>query len=197
MTGWVLLGVALLVLLGAWLYWTANRLDRMHHLIEVARGSLDAQLLRRSGSALELAGSEMLDPPRSLLLVEAAHCARAATSDDFERAESELSAVLRAVFEDAEEVRRLKEDEIAGSLVRELADDCRKVELARRFHNDVVTTARGLRSSRRVRWLRLTGRAGCFGDLCLCGRDHIHDHATLEHLGQTGLDREGGLIPSR
>jgi hypothetical protein len=43
--------------------------------------------------------------------------------------------------------------------VQELADDCRKVELARRFHNDVVASARALRSSRRVRWLRLTGRA--------------------------------------
>ena len=35
----------------------------------------------------------------------------------------------------------------------------RKVELARRFHNDVVTSARVLRSRRRVRWLRLAGRA--------------------------------------
>jgi hypothetical protein len=158
-TWWVVLGVVVLVLVGLWLYWTASRLDRMHHRIEVARGSLDAHLLRRSGSALEVAGSELIDPPRSLLLMEAAHVARAAPPEDFERAESDLSAVLRAVFEDADEVRRLKQDPIGGALVRELADDCRKVELARRFHNDVVVSARGLRSSRRVRWLRLTGHA--------------------------------------
>ena len=159
-TWWLLVGVVVLVLVGAWLYWTASRLDRMHHRIEVTRGSLDTQLLHRSGTALEIAGSELLDPPRSLVLVEAAHRARAAETDDFERAESELSAVLRAVFEDAEEVHRLRQDPLAAPLVQELADDCRKVELARRFHNDVVVSARDLRSSRRVRWLRLTGRAG-------------------------------------
>ncbi len=158
-TWWLLLSVAVVVVLGAWLYWTASRLDRMHHRIEVARVSLDTQLLRRSGSATELAGAEALDPPRSLLLVEAAHEARAAGPAQMERAESDLSAVLRAVFPDPEEVRTLKADPLFGGLVQELADDCRKVELARRFHNDVVASARRLRSSRRVRWLRLTGRA--------------------------------------
>ena len=64
--------------LGLWLSWTANRLDRMHHRIDVARASLDTQLLRRSGAALELATSGALDPARSLLLVDAAHQARAA-----------------------------------------------------------------------------------------------------------------------
>ena len=46
-----------------------------------------------------------------------------------------------------------------GPLLEELAACCRKVELARRFHNDVVVSARALRSRRRVRWLRLAGRA--------------------------------------
>ncbi len=160
MTWWVLLALLAVALVAAWLYWTASRLDRMHHRIEVARVSLDTQLLHRSGSALELAGAEVLDPARSVLLLEAAHAARAADPGEFERAESELSAVLRAVFDDEEEARRLKDDELVGPLVSELAGDCRKVELARRFHNDVAASARGLRSSRRVRWLRLTGRAG-------------------------------------
>lgn len=150
----------LLVVLAGWLYWTASRLDRMHHRIELARGSLETQLLRRSGSALELAGSEALDPARSLLLVEAAHVARAAGPEEFETAESELSQVLRAVLADPDEVRSLRDDELVGELVRELADHCRKVELARRFHNDVVRSARELRATRRVRWLRLTGGAG-------------------------------------
>jgi hypothetical protein len=151
--------VVLLVATAAWLYWTASRLDRMHHRIEVARASLDAQLLHRSGAALELAGSEVLDPARSLLLLEAAHRARAAVPEEFEMAESELSQVLRAVFADADEVQKLQADPLVGPLVDELAGDCRKVELARRFHNDVVVTARELRATRRVRWLRLTGRA--------------------------------------
>ncbi len=160
MSWWVVPVVALVVLLAAWLYWTASRLDRMHHRIEVARVSLDRQLLRRSGTALELANAEALDPPRSLLLLEAAHRARAAPPEEVEGTESDLSAVLRAVFPDDSEVRALRADPLLGTLVQELADDCRKVELARRFHNDVVASARALRSSRRVRWLRLTGRAG-------------------------------------
>jgi hypothetical protein len=158
---WVYLIVALVVLVtvGLWLFWTANRLDRMHHRIDVARASLDTQLLRRSGSALELATSGTLDPARSLLLVDSAHQARAAPPNDFESAESDLSEALRAVFPDAEEVRELREDPDVGPLLGELAGDCRKVELARRFHNDVVVSARVLRSRRRVRWLRLAGRA--------------------------------------
>ena len=36
--------------------------------------------------------------------------------------------------------------------------------------------------------------AGVLGDLRLLGRDDVHDHAALEHLGQTGLDREGRLV---
>jgi hypothetical protein len=155
---WAVLGIAIAVALLLWLSWTANRLDRMHHRIEVARASLDTHLLRRSGAALELATSGTLDPARSLLLVDAASEARAA-EDDFESAESDLSEALRAVLADADEVRALREDDAVGPLLTELAADCRKVELARRFHNDVVASTRTLRSRRRVQWLRLAGHA--------------------------------------
>lgn len=147
------------LLLVLWLSWTANRLDRMHHRIDVARAALNAQLLHRSGVALELAISRALDPARSLLLVDCAHQARAASPDDFESAESDLSEALRAVFADVDEVRVLRKTAGTDELLEELAGDCRKVELARRFHNDVVVSARQLRSRRRVRWLRLAGRA--------------------------------------
>lgn len=158
---WLYLSLAIVVLLalGLWLSWTARRLDRMHHRIDVARSSLDAQLLRRSGAALELATSGALDPARSLLLLDSAHHARAAEPDDFESAESDLSEALRAVFADAEEVRGMAERPELAELLDELSEDCRKVELARRFHNDVVVSARALRSRRRVRWFGLAGRA--------------------------------------
>lgn len=160
MTWWyVALAIVGLVVGGLWLTWTANRLDRMHHRIEVARSSLSTQLLRRSGTALELGACVALDPARSLLLVDSAHEARAASPDHFESAESDLSAALRAVFADDGEVRSLSRDRDVGALLDELAGDCRKVELARRFHNDVVVSARVLRSRRRVRWLRLAGNA--------------------------------------
>jgi len=156
---YVAVAVVVLAALGLWLSWTANRLDRIHHRIDVARASLETQLLHRSGTALELATSGALDPARSLLLVDCAHQARAAAPDDFESAESDLSEALRAVFADADEVQELKQDPAVGQLIDELARDCRKVVLARRFHNGVMVSARVLRSRRRVRWLRLTGRA--------------------------------------
>jgi hypothetical protein len=151
--------LAVLVLLGSWLSWTANRLDRMHHRIDVARATLDAQLLRRSGATVELASSDSLDPASRLVLLDAAHGARNAGPDDFESAESALSQALRAVLDDPGDVAELRRDPDVGPLVDELAQDCAKVELARRFHNDVVVSARALRSRRRVRWLRLAGHA--------------------------------------
>lgn len=157
--GWAVAAVVVLVAVGLWLSWTANRLDRLHHRLEVARASLATQLLRRSGVALELAASGVLDPARSLVLLDAAHHARAADDEDVEAAESDLSAALRVVFADQDEVRTLRSSADVGPLLDELAGDCRRVELARRFHNDVVTSTRALRSRRRVRWLRLTGRA--------------------------------------
>lgn len=156
---WVAVALVVAVTVGLWLSWTANRLDRMHHRIDVARRSLDAQLLHRSGAALELATSGGLDPARSLLLLDSAHQARAASEDEFESAESDLSESLRAVFPDADEVTELRGQPEVSELLVELAGDCRKVELARRFHNDIVATTRVLRSRRRVRWLRLAGRA--------------------------------------
>ena len=160
MSGWWLLLLLVVVLVvGFWLTWTANRLDRMHHRIDVARGTLDAQLLRRSGATLELASSEVLDPPSRLVLLDAANHARNAGPEEFEAAESDLSQALRAVFARPADVQPLRVDPTVRPLVDELARDCARVELARRFHNDVVVSARALRSRRRVRWLRLAGRA--------------------------------------
>lgn len=156
---WTVGATVVLVALATWLSWTANRLDRMHHRLEVAHASLEAQLLRRSGAALELATSGALDPARSLVLVDAAHAARNVYDGDVEIAESELSQALRAVLADADEVQTLRASPEVGPLLEELTASCRKVELARRFHNDVVSSARALRSRRRVRWLRLAGRA--------------------------------------
>jgi len=142
---WLVAAVVLVVALVLWLSWTANRLDRMHHRIDVARAVLDARLLHRSGTTMEVAGCDALDPATRLVLLDAAHGARQASPGDFEAAESALSETLRAAFDDAEQVRALREaDREVGPLLRELADDARKVELARR---------------RRVRWLHLAGHA--------------------------------------
>ncbi len=160
-TGTWPLDLALLVVLavGAWLWWTASRLDRMHHRIDLSRAALDTALARRSAVVLELAASGWLDPARALLLLDAAHAAREAPPGEQLAAESELSQTLRAVFADDDEVRLGREQPGVGELVDALARDAHQVAIARSIHDDLVTAGRRLRRTRRVRWLRLAGRA--------------------------------------
>ncbi|WBQ07991.1 hypothetical protein [Kribbella sp. CA-293567] len=142
----ILVGVLLLVL-GAYCSWTAGRLDRLNHRVATARASLETELARRSAVVAELAGSGVLDPASSLLLLDAAHRARTATSDERERAESALTRAIGATVTDVE------------PWGTELGTAIRRVQLARRFHNDIVVSTRELRRRRVVRWLRLAGHA--------------------------------------
>jgi len=103
---WIWVAVAI-VLVGWYLSWTAGRLDRLHARIDAARAALDAQLLRRSSAAQELATSTLLDPASSILLYQAAHAARTVAEDRREVAESDLSQALRAVFAEPEQAAEL------------------------------------------------------------------------------------------
>ena len=183
----LLLGVLLVVALLAWyLSFSASRLDRLHHRVEGAVSALDAQLVRRAETALELATSGALDPASGLLLADAASRAlevgeqagHVPTSgretppvalagaepgpDDGhlsrERAESELTQALRATFDD-ELLGELALDPVLDPLVERLAAACHRVQLARRFLNGAVTDAARVRGKRVVRWARLAGRA--------------------------------------
>lgn len=158
MTGLLLTLVVLLVMVvvGLWFSWTATRLDQLHHRIDLGRESLRTQLALRSAVVLELVGSGALDDAGSLLLADAAHRARR-TPDG--QAESDLSQALRAVFDEPATGTALRDEESGRALADELAAACRKVELARRFLNDQVTSAKALRSRRRVRWFGLAGHA--------------------------------------
>jgi hypothetical protein len=161
---WLLLAGAVVVLFTVLLSWTAGRVDRLHHRVNGARAGLDAQLMHRSGATLELAATGLLDPARSLVLLDAAHQARASDQPDRgladrELAESDLSRALTAALGDAAEIVRLQEHPDARDLLAELGNACRKVELARRFHNDVVASALSLRRNSVVRWFGLAGRA--------------------------------------
>jgi hypothetical protein len=152
--------VAALVLLVAWyLTFSATRLDRLHARLEGAWSALDAQLVRRSSVALQLAASGRLDPATALLLADAAHEAREVDEEGREQAESDLTAALRAAFADAELVDDLRRDPVGGELVAELAASALRVQLARRFLNDVVRNARVVRRKRVVRYLRIAGHA--------------------------------------
>ncbi len=150
---------AVAVVLGWYLTWTANRLDRLHARVEGSRAALDAQLVRRASVTLELATSGLLDPASSILLAAAAHEAREAEEDRRELAESDLSGALRAALEEPEAVAGLDAEPHGRMAVTELASACRRVELSRRFHNDAVRSAVVVRRKRVVRWLRLAGHA--------------------------------------
>lgn len=153
---WVVVAV---VLVGLHLHVTANRVDRLHARVDASRAALDAQLVRRSATAIELAGSGLLDPATTLLLAASAHAARAATPDGREQAESALSRTLRAALDSPGEVADLRSDEAGHALVDELFAACQRAQMARRFHNDAVQATRTLRRSPLIRYLRLAGHA--------------------------------------
>ncbi|HSN06953.1 MAG TPA: hypothetical protein VLV82_06355 [Candidatus Angelobacter sp.] len=143
----------------------AGRLDRLHHRIETTHAALDAQLLRRGAAVQDLASSGFLDPASSLLLSASAQETLVVEPEDDTRrylAESELTRTLGAVLETHEDVEELRagagaDAEVADQLLEELAVACRRVELARRFHNDVVRSCLVVRRKRVVRWFRLEG----------------------------------------
>ena len=83
---YVLIYVAIaVVVIGVYLSWTANRLDRLHTRRDAAWAALDAQLVRRASVSLDLAGSRLLDPAASILLDDAAHRGRESAPDGRDR----------------------------------------------------------------------------------------------------------------
>lgn len=143
----------------------AGRLDRLHHRIESTYAALDAQLLRRGAAANELATSGLLDPASAFAISGGTQDALLVDPDDAvarSAAESELTRALCLVFASPDDVAEVREGAgpdvaVADQLLDELAVACRRVELARRFHNDVVRSTLQLRRKRVVRWLRLAG----------------------------------------
>jgi hypothetical protein len=156
----VLVVVLAMVVLAAWyLTFSATRLDRLHARVEGARNALDAQLVRRASVSLQIAVSGRLDPASSLLLADAAHEAREAADGDREQVESTLTRALHAAFADPRVLDEFRTDVAGRELLHELGAACLRVQLARRFLNDVVRAARVVRSKKVVRYLRLAGHA--------------------------------------
>jgi hypothetical protein len=82
-----------------------------------------------------------------------------AGAPDRERIESELSATLREVLDDADEVAALRADPAGDELLTGLSSAWYRVQLARRFHNEAVAQTQAVRRGLFVRTLRLAGRA--------------------------------------
>lgn len=160
---WTVVAVVLLLLLAWYLSFTASRLDRLHARVESTRDALDAQLVRRAALAQELAQGGWLDPASSMLVAGAA--SEALTDNERqdpatrEAEESALSRCLREALEPDGVVTDVSADPMGHALLAQLGAACRRVEMARRFHNDAVAATRAVRRKRVVRWLRLAGHA--------------------------------------
>lgn len=159
---WVLVIGAVVAAITVALSTTAGRLDRLHIRLATAQASLDRQLLDRSTCLRNVATSGVLDPASALVAVEAADAARAAIGKvDQEDRETALSEVMRTVFGDADDVDALwaVADEPQREMLADLGDACERVQLAHRFHDDLVARTERMRSKRIVRWARLAGHA--------------------------------------
>lgn len=170
---WIALALVVVVLLAWYLTYSAARLDRLHAKVEGALAALDAQLVRRAESAIELGTAGWLDPASSLLLVDSATAAleaAAARADSAEvhgvnlqareGAESDLTDAINLVLTpDAVAELRMRGGDSGAHILDRIEAAALRVQLARRFHNQAVTEVQRVRRKRIVRVFRLAGRA--------------------------------------
>jgi hypothetical protein len=149
----VVVALALLVvvflLIAAWAYQTAHRLDRLHVRYDLSWQALDGALARRAVVARAVAVEAYAGSPDGKRLAALADAAERAPRTGREAAENELSAALALVDPVS----------LPVAMVAELADAEARVLLARRFHNDAVRDTLALRERAAVRILRLGGTA--------------------------------------
>lgn len=138
-----------ILLVGAWAYQTAHRLDRLHVRYDLSWQALDGALARRAVVARAVAVEAYGGGPDGKRLAGLADTAERAPRTAREAAENELSAALSFVDPAS----------LPVALVAELADAEARVLLARRFHNDAVRDTLALRDRPAVRLLRLGGTA--------------------------------------
>ena len=138
-----------ILLVAAWAYQTAHRLDRLHVRYDLSWQALDGALARRAVVARAVAVDAYGAGPEGKRLAALADAAERAPRGAREATENELSAALALVDPVS----------LPAALVAELADAEARVTLARRFHNDAVRDTLTLRDRPAVRLLRLGGTA--------------------------------------
>jgi hypothetical protein len=141
--------VVVILLVAAWAYQTAHRLDRLHVRYDLSWQALDGALARRAVVARAVAVEAFAGGPDGKRLATLADTAERAPRTGREAAENELSAALSIVDPAS----------LPVPLVAELADAEARVLLARRFHNDAVRDTLALRERPMVRLLHLGGTA--------------------------------------
>lgn len=147
----LLWALAVAVLLGLYLSWTAGRLDRLHARVDAAWAALDAALVRRAAAARAVA-AHLDDPHAAGSLEQAATAALEATAEGRELLENDLSRALKAALP------ALAHDAAGQAAQAELRTAATRVGLARSFHSAAVKDTRALRFRRVPRALRLAGR---------------------------------------
>lgn len=161
MSWWVWIVVAIAFAMAFWyLSSTAGRLDRLHRRVDAGRIALDRALLERASVAAEVSAAGMPDPVAAAVISDAAHEVRRVPPDnELERslAESNLTQVLGAAFDDPESVTELASVPGGQDLMVDLESTTRRVELSRRFLNDAVRACRDVRYQWFVRVFRLAG----------------------------------------
>jgi 8-oxo-dGTP pyrophosphatase MutT (NUDIX family) len=182
--------VAVLVLLAAWVYQTANRLDRLHVRYDLSWQALDAALARRAVVARAVAVDAYGGAAEGKRLAALADAAERAPRHAREGCENELSAALAMVDPLT----------LPSALVAELADAEARVLLARRFHNDAVRDTLALRERPMVRLLRLGGTAPLPTYFEIAERSHSVGHAAYGAASQRTsarvvlLDEDGAVL---
>ncbi|MFC7545313.1 hypothetical protein [Plantactinospora sp. GCM10030261] len=144
---WLVGGCVLLVLVSAYLAWTAARVDRLHLRVAAAARALDAHLVRRGAAAAVLAEERSGTDLYADDLYVAARIALDAAPEDREAAENDLTRQLRRA--------PLRADDPAAAGVVAAS---RRLALARQVHTDLVRDALSARDRPIVRLLRMARR---------------------------------------
>ncbi|WP_375483571.1 NUDIX hydrolase [uncultured Mycobacterium sp.] len=182
--------VAVVVLFAAWVYQTANRLDRLHVRYDLSWQALDAALARRAVVGRAVAVDAYGGAAEGKRLAALADAAERAPRHAREACENELSAALTMVDPAT----------LPSALVAELADAEARVLLARRFHNDAVRDTLALRERPMVRLLRLGGTAPLPTYFEIAERSHPIGHAAYGAASQRTsarvvlLDEDGAVL---
>jgi len=142
---WVAAVLVTVLLVTAYLSWTAARVERLHARVASAARALDAHLLRRAAAAAVLAEERYATE-----LYAAARIALDAEEGEREAAENDLTRQLRATRLDPE-------DPAAASVIAA----SRRLALARQVHTDLVRDALAARRRPLVRLLRMARKHEC------------------------------------
>lgn len=191
---WVIVAVAVVVavlaVVGAWAYRTANRLDRLHVRYDLSWQALDGALARRAVVARAVAIDAYGGASEGRRLAALADAAEGAPRPAREACENELSAALAVVAPAS----------LPAGLIAELADAEARVLLARRFHNDAVRDTLALAERPLVRLFHLGGTAGLPSYFEIVERPHAlahGDHGVLNHRTSARvvlLDETGAVL---